>query len=72
MHLLPQLDWANLRLAFEKLKLFTNEMMLLGIKYQVGKKIGILDQQIEKIPCWPTCKNQVEVREFLGIIGITK
>lgn len=55
--LLLRLDWANLRLAFKKLRLFTNEMVVLEIKHQVGKKIGILDQRIEKILRWSTSKN---------------
>lgn len=48
--LVPQLDWANHRLPFKKLRFFgTDKMMVLEIKHQVGGRIRILDHWIEKI-----------------------
>lgn len=49
MYLPLQLNWANLYLAFKKLELFTNKIVVLKIKYQVGKKIEILNYRIKKI-----------------------
>lgn len=48
------------------------KMVVLGIKHQVDRKIGIIEYRIKKISYWHIFKNQAEVRKFLGTIGITK
>ncbi|KAI0995068.1 hypothetical protein K3495_g13114 [Podosphaera aphanis] len=71
-HLLPRLDWANLRLSFKKLKLFSTNITALGLVHKAG---GIIEPKVgraDKIRQFPVPKNQSEIRSFLGMTGIMR
>ncbi|KAI0995442.1 hypothetical protein K3495_g12736 [Podosphaera aphanis] len=71
-HLLPRLDWANLRLSFKKLKLFSTNITALGLVHKAGGMIEPKVGRADKIRQFPVPKNQSEIRSFLGMTGIMR
>lgn len=70
--LFPRIYWARLRLSFTKMKLFMAEIKALGIQHTVGGVIRILHSRVEAINEMKPCRNQTQVQEFLGSIGLCR
>jgi hypothetical protein len=70
--LFPRIEWAKLKLSFQKLELFIDEVTALGIVYRSGGKVLTKPERAEKIHDWPIPKNLIDVRAFLGAIGMTR
>ncbi|KAI0996806.1 hypothetical protein K3495_g11380 [Podosphaera aphanis] len=70
--LLSRLRWARLRLSFQKLKLFVDQIVALGVSHKIGGIVQIVTERSQKLKEWPIPKNATQVRAFIGAIGITR
>lgn len=60
--------WFRLKLALLKLKIDMIKIFALGEKYEIGRRVRLKSDKIEKILIWPIPQNQRAVRAFLGTI----
>ena len=70
-HFFPRIEWANLRLSFKKLRVFVRSIKALEIRHEIGGLVKIVKDRIRKISHFPEPRDQIEVRIFIGVIGIT-
>ena len=71
-HFFPRIEWAQLQLAFKKLKLFVRKVTALGVDHIIGGKIQVIPDRVKVILEWPIPLCPTDIRAFLGTVGITK
>ena len=71
-HFFPHMVWSKPKLAFSKLKIGMTKIFALGEEYEIGRRIRLKSDKIEKILIWPIPKDQTAVRAFLDTIQSTK
>ena len=71
-HFFPRLEWARLKLFFKKLKLWCIKIKVLGIIHEIGGKVHVLQDRIQKIIDFPEPRNAIGVRSFVGVLGIIR
>ena len=67
-HFFPRMVWSKLKLAFSKLKIGMTKIFALGEEHEIGGRIRLKSDKIEKILTWPVPQDQTAVRAFLGTI----
>lgn len=70
-HFFPRMVWFKLRLAFSKLKIGMTKIFALGEEHEIGGRVRLKPDKIEKILTWPIPQDQTAVRAFLGTIRST-
>ncbi|KAI1000862.1 hypothetical protein K3495_g7340 [Podosphaera aphanis] len=55
--MLCRLRWARLRLSFQKLKLFVNNIIALGVSHTVGGTVQVVTERSLKLREWPVPKD---------------
>ena len=71
-HFFPHIVWSKLKLAFSKLKIDMTKIFALGEEHEIGRKIRLKSDKIEKILTWPVPQDQTVLRAFFGIIQSTR
>jgi transposase InsO family protein len=71
-HLLPRMDWAQLKLSFKKLKLFQSEILALGVTHLVHGVVKTKEARTKKIKDFPVPTDIRGIKSFLGTVGITR
>jgi hypothetical protein len=67
-HLFPRLAWARLRLAFQKLVLFSSKITALGKIHEIDGRVSLKPANIAKILDWPHPPDVARLRSFLGVV----
>ena len=65
-HFFPRFLWSRLKLSLSKLRIGMTSIKALGETHEVGGRVRIRPEKVEKILNWPKPQNASETRGFLG------
>ncbi len=70
-HFFPRMVWFRLKLILSKLKIRMAKIFALMEEHEIGGRVRLKPDKIEKIFTWSVPQDQTAVRAFLGIIQST-
>ncbi len=70
-HFFPRMVWSRLKLMLSKVKIGMTKIFALGEEHEIGRRVRLKPNKIEKILIWPVPQDQTAVRAFLGTIQST-
>ena len=71
-HLFPRILWSGFSVGLRKVQLFMKEIEALGVRFEVGGKVDVKPDRVRKIQAWPIPEDPMDVRAFLGAMGICR
>ena len=71
-HFFPCMIWSRLKFMLSKLKIGMTKIFALGDEYEIGRKIRLKPDKIEKILAWPVLQDQTAIRAFFSTIQSTR
>ena len=71
-HFFPRMVWSRLKLMLSKVKIGMTKIFALGEEHEIGGRVRLKPDKIEKILTWPVPQDQTAVRAFLGTIQSTR
>ena len=62
--------WSRLKFILSKLKIGMTKIFILEEEYEIGKRVRLKPDKIEKILIWLVSQDQTAIKAFFGAIQL--